>query len=245
MKKKLILLFAACLATFGLAGAQNLKIQGAWKMLERNGQKVPAHLSQIKLITPTHFMWTMSDNQGNIMNGAGGTYTLKGNKYAEMITLVLPGMKPYYNYQAEFELSVDGNRMTQKGYVRDWEITEIWERIEPATDAKGPNILGTWKVLAVGDAKTPSYYTNIKLITATHFMWLWADNQGNVINGAGGTYTLEGNTLTQTIDKVLPVMKEYYNNTEVSELSVDGNKMSSKGVNAKEVVITGAWERIK
>lgn len=79
-------------------------------MISRNGKAAaPENYTFIKHFTPTHFIWTLVDPQGNIINGAGGPYTLKCNTLTTIINQVLPGMKSFYNSKNESEISVNAS----------------------------------------------------------------------------------------------------------------------------------------
>lgn len=129
MKKKLIACFAACLAAVCIVNAKPLNIQGTWKLISQNGKELPEYYTQLKIITDTHYIWTLIDNQGNIINGAGGTYTLDGSMFNEHITMVLPRMKSFYNHTTSFEISINGDIMIQKGRMRETPVVEVWEKI--------------------------------------------------------------------------------------------------------------------
>ena len=130
MKRKLSLLLVTIIATVCMANAQTTDITGTWKLVERGGQSIPAEYSMLKMITPTHFMWTIADPEGNIINGAGGAYTLVGNKYTESIDMVLPGMKSFYKSKAVYDVKVTGNKMVITGLVGEVENKETWEKVK-------------------------------------------------------------------------------------------------------------------
>lgn len=130
MKKKLSLLLAVCFAAICVANAESPEITGTWRIIERNDKPLPATYKALKMITPTHFIWTMYDAQGNIINGAGGKYTLKENIYTESIDMVLPGMKTFYKTTWIYEVKVIGKKMVISGSVGDMANKETWEKVE-------------------------------------------------------------------------------------------------------------------
>lgn len=129
-KKKLSLLFVVCLAAVFVANAKSPEITGTWRMLERNNVPFAANYTMLKMITPTHFIWTMTDAQGNIINGAGGKYTLEENTYTEFINMILPGMKSFYHTTWVYKVEVEGNKMMISGSVGDMSNKETWEKVE-------------------------------------------------------------------------------------------------------------------
>ena len=134
MKKKLVLLVAMCFMAVSFAfGQNNPGMQGTWKRIYHEnsiGQGLPEGYTHVKFITPTHFMWIISDKQGTIITGAGGQYTFDGKTYVESLDYVLPSMKNYYGDKPSFQITFDGKRYTQKGKVGQTEFTETWERVD-------------------------------------------------------------------------------------------------------------------
>lgn len=136
MKKLSILTFAVALFA-GLffvnlsSNAQNASILGTWKLVEQNGKSLPKGYSQIKYITPSRYIWTLTDAKGNILNGAGGTYEIKGNTFKGRADMVMPRMKNFYKYNTKWEINIYNNKiLVQKGKMRDEEVVEVWERID-------------------------------------------------------------------------------------------------------------------
>lgn len=131
MKTKLAAFLITCLISICGVNAQNVDVKGTWKLIESSGVNAPSDYHQVKLITPTHFIWMLSDKDGNIVSGAGGTYTMRKDTYTELITMVLPGMKPFYQKKATYKVEIKGKRMTIKGMLDDKiNNEEIWEKID-------------------------------------------------------------------------------------------------------------------
>lgn len=70
--------------------------------------------------------------------------------------------------------------------------------------AQTPDIRGTWRIVSIDGKQVPQGYHLIKMYTAKHFVWLVADGNNNVIGSHSGTYTLDGNTLEETLEYVSP-----------------------------------------
>jgi hypothetical protein len=103
-------------------------IQGAWKMVERNGVPVPEGVTQIKMITGSRFMWMLTNAQGIVMDCAGGTYTLEGGAYTETIDMAPhPGSNVGKLYPCQ--VSIAGNRLYQMASPANGSILEVYERI--------------------------------------------------------------------------------------------------------------------
>ncbi|MDR0422485.1 MAG: hypothetical protein LBH72_05690 [Proteiniphilum sp.] len=133
MKAKTVFLTLLLLAASSMLRAQSL--EGTWKAIESSGNPVRENYTHLKYITTTHFIWTMSDKDGNIISGAGGTYTLVDGVYTETILYTLPGMKNWKGKSARYEVKVEGKKMTVTGYLeynseKKVENTESWEKID-------------------------------------------------------------------------------------------------------------------
>src|SRR6266581_4247502 len=81
---------------------------------------------------------------------------------------------------------------------------------------KSSSHLGTWQLVSTkyGDAKDFSEYPKerrrIKMITATHFIWVDYDTTTKKIgSSAGGPYTLQDGAYTETIEFVGEGMEPY------------------------------------
>ncbi|MDR2038643.1 MAG: hypothetical protein LBQ60_12035 [Bacteroidales bacterium] len=130
MKTKVLLLTILLVATMCMVNARDKKIQGTWKLVNEQLDKEGG--TQIKLITPTHFMWMMYDKAGKIHGGATGTYTAKDNTYVETL---LTHDEPVNEMKAVYEYKIHGKTMTIKGYleregVKVTNINEVWLKID-------------------------------------------------------------------------------------------------------------------
>jgi len=109
---------------------------GTWKMISAKygGQefKLPEGSTQLKHVTPAHFMWATYDSDGKVTRAAGGPYTLKGDTYEET---------PEYGLSADFDVikgkaqtfkwKVEGNKWHHNGALSNGlTIEEVWERVE-------------------------------------------------------------------------------------------------------------------
>ena len=119
--------------------------------------------------------------------------------------------------------------------------------------AKGSGThLGTWQLISTkyGDAKDftdfPKEQRRIKLITATHFTWVQynADTR-NVESTAGGPYTLDGGSYTETIEFVGTGMETYLGKKQSFTIKVDGDKLYQSGQLSDGLKIEEVWRRLK
>ena len=132
MKAKLLFVLMLLMAiTFGVS-AQSL--EGTWKLKESSGNPKREGYTQIKLITNNHFVWITANKDGNIVSGAGGSVSIKGNQYEETILYTLPGMFPWTGKKVTYEYKFENGLLFIKGIMsldetRKFVNSEIWEKI--------------------------------------------------------------------------------------------------------------------
>lgn len=112
--------------------------------------------------------------------------------------------------------------------------------------------LGTWQLAsykyginqsAFNDAR--KYQQSIKLFTENHFTWVHIDPiTKKVFGAAGGTYTLDGNTYTESIDYGLG-MDRYLGKTHTYTIKVEGDMFFLSGYLADSLKIEEIWQRVK
>ncbi len=112
--------------------------------------------------------------------------------------------------------------------------------------------LGTWQLISTkyGDAKDfsdfPKEQRRVKLITATHFTWVQYDAGSKKVDSmAGGPYTLEGNSYTETIEFVGTGMETYLGKKQLFTIKVDGDKLNQSGQLSDGLKIEEVWQRLK
>jgi hypothetical protein len=91
----------------------------------------------------------------------------------------------------------------------------------------------------------PQSQRRIKLITETHFTWVQFDTATKKVSGtAGGTYSLNENTYTESIDFGL-AMDTYLGQKHAFTIRVEGEKFSLSGSLADGLKIEEVWQRAK
>ena len=112
------------------------KLVGTWKCISAKygGQEVnrPEGFTQLKHVTPTHFMWATFGADGKVISALGGSYTLKGNDYVETPEYwVGEGLDELKGKRQEFTWKVEGNKWHHNGKLSTGlTIEEVWERVE-------------------------------------------------------------------------------------------------------------------
>lgn len=111
--------------------------------------------------------------------------------------------------------------------------------------------IGAWKLIsykysANGNfVSVPKGDNHIKLITETHFMWAQSDTATMKVSGmAGGTYTLKGNTYTESIDYGVG-MNNYLGRQQVFTLLVEGDQLFLSGMLSDGYHVEEVWKRLK
>jgi hypothetical protein len=112
------------------------KLVGTWKMVKaKYGGKevqIPDGHTELKHVTPTHFMLAAFDKDGKVFAAIGGPYTLTREKYEEMpeygLSEIFTSIK---GKPQSFTWRVEGNKWYQNGTVSTGlTIEEVWERME-------------------------------------------------------------------------------------------------------------------
>lgn len=114
------------------------------------------------------------------------------------------------------------------------------------------SIQGTWKLVSTNYDSNPSGFTDVpaiivrmKLITDTHFTWVgFSTIDKKISSSAGGRYTLNGNTYTESIDFGLG-MDTYLGQKHAFTVKVEGDRLFQTGTLSDGLNIAEIWERVK
>lgn len=179
-----------------------------------------------KHITAYHFTWFKYDRKNEMILGmGGGSYRVIDGKYVENIEFFYPPGSNELGQAIPFDVAFKQGKWYHTGFAKVIEtdletgklipmdsskIEEIW--IKTPLHANEPNILmGSWDLTAKRDSLTGSYFEYpefmgyMKLITATHFIWINYDRYGDEIFGAGsGPYTFTDGIYAENIKMIFP-----------------------------------------
>jgi hypothetical protein len=112
--------------------------------------------------------------------------------------------------------------------------------------AQSPNrVEGVWQVLTLDGRNVPADYLIQKIYTEGHFTWIMA-NEGAVLESVAGTYTFDGETLTESIR--FAISPKMVGKSMVSKLTLaDPDTVSQLGGIEGEKADTedATWTRIK
>jgi len=114
------------------------------------------------------------------------------------------------------------------------------------------SLLGTWELKLYKYGSSNSAFTpastvtgRFKMITDTHFMWVSYDKTSKIVlSSAGGTYTLEGDKYTESIDFGLG-MNSYLGTKPTYTIKTEGDKLFLTGNLTEGYQIEEVWERVK
>ena len=143
MKMKAVFISALfALAMFCITGKgqkypEKADIAGNWRLVQNNPtrhstmEEFPPEFTEIKQSVDGRFSWMlMSDAEGKVLNGAGGTYLLDGDTYTETIDYGLPEMTRFIGKQAVYQISVERDTMRISGMLDNRiEVREVWVRM--------------------------------------------------------------------------------------------------------------------
>jgi hypothetical protein len=117
-------------------------------------------------------------------------------------------------------------------------------------NSSAPHI-GTWRLVSYKYSTTGNFVNvpegdqHIKLITSSHFMWAQSDSATmKVSEMAGGTYTLKGNTYTESVDFGIG-MDNYLGRRQTFTLMVEGDMLFLSGMLSDGYHVEEVWKRVK
>jgi hypothetical protein len=101
---------------------------GTWVLVSEGG-KAGNGTGRLKFCTGRHWVITQSDPRtGSIVYHHGGTYTLRGNEYAETVEYANDNTKQLLKQTFRFSIKIDGDTLTQTGIGNSF--NEVWKRVK-------------------------------------------------------------------------------------------------------------------
>jgi len=94
-------------------------------------ENVSGEQRKIKMLTATRFVWVSYESaSGAPQSSGGGTYTLNGPTYTEVIEFGAGDMKAMRGKKQVFSLDLKGDRLEQTGQLSTGlKIAEVWQRV--------------------------------------------------------------------------------------------------------------------
>jgi len=214
--------------------ASKVNLKGSWKLSEfipadsennewqTNGDSIIYE----KHLTPDKFAWFKYDKKNEKLLGmGGGSYSIANGQYIEDIKFFYPPGSSELGQSIPFDYQMKDGIWYHTGYAKvmdmDAETGEIiaidsnkieekWSKIEQ-DGSNDQSLLGTWKLDKYLDenqkdfVEYPGFVDYIKMITPTHFTWVYYNNEGDEIYAAGsGTYGYKDNQYSENIRMIYP-----------------------------------------
>lgn len=247
---------------------------GTWKLMEyvdhgagdTAWSQYSDNIIYLKHITPTHFTWLHYDKDENRMVGTGGgTYTYTGDTYTEDIHFFHPPGSSELGQTIPFTAEFKDGKWYHTGYAKEMEfdpetaevvvvdsnkIEEIWEKIE--SEEPHSEIVGTWELVSYKNeedsiwSEHPGFVGYMKLITPTHFTWVYYNKEGDEVTAeAGGTYTLEEDIYSETLFYQHPPEQNLVGLTIPFDFRMENGKWYHKGWIVRPVIDPETGEQIR
>lgn len=114
----------------------NEKVIGTWEHVLPENSPV----RQIKIVNSTHFTWVTYDRRtGQILAAAGGTYSLEGNVYKELIQFGAGNLAKMVGQEQVFEAKFEGDNWQHSGKLSNgFQVRETWKRLEDDSSENKP-----------------------------------------------------------------------------------------------------------
>ncbi|HSI76060.1 MAG TPA: hypothetical protein VK957_09195 [Lunatimonas sp.] len=237
MKTKILLSLMFFCCALHLSAQTNLLL-GAWEA--NDGEQ-----KEIKIFTPTHFMFFIQNLKvDSLTNGGGGTYSATENKLTENLMAVdytsfLSEEEQYKQMKAEYDIKVEGDKFYQTGnfIISDTSqvpINHVFVRIKTNKSAPDNPALGAWNQLSSSGTSsdgnkwshTNASHTRFQLITPTH--WIRTSAIDKTFESImGGSYTVTGNKMTGKLE-----FASFPLDGSAAEITqrVEGNKLYWSGI---------------
>jgi hypothetical protein len=114
------------------------------------------------------------------------------------------------------------------------------------------SVQGTWQLVSTKYGPTASGFTDfpeslrrIKVINESHFIWVQYDTLSRrVSSSAGGSYSITGNTYTESLDFGL-AMDSYLKKNHTYTVKVEGDIFFLSGLLAPDYKIEEIWKKVK
>lgn len=219
---------------FGQSSDVNNSLEGSWSLTQfvphsEGLTKWTSYGDSIiyqKHLSNDHFIWFKYDQKNNQLLGmGGGSYEIKEGKYIEDIKFFYPPGSNERGQAIPFDFNFSDGLWNHTGYskVMDLDensgdlividsnkIEEKWVKTSEESNLSD-NLQGIWELVAYrqqpGDAyiEYPEYAGYLKLITPTHFIWVYYNKNDDQVYAAGsGTYSISQMLYSENIKMIYP-----------------------------------------
>ena len=237
-------LVAVILPSVGLT-AQNL--EGAWRLVENNGQAVAGE--SIKIYSDNYFMFGTYAKEGAFVKAGGGKYNAQGTDYTEIPdfdTSDSTKVRKPQTYSFSLSPKKDELSITKKGAGGE---KETWKKV----DNKSSALAGAWRFGArVNDkgvagerrgAESPRQ--TMKILSGKYFQWAAFNYETGQFSGTGGgTYQLKDTQYSETI-QFFSRDNDRVGMSLTFECKLDGTDWYHKGKGTTGNPVSEVWEKVK
>ena len=126
------------------------------------------------------------------------------------------------------------------------------QEVQRSPRTESGSLLGTWELASYKYGNQteftdyPEQRRRIKMVSGTHFIWVeFPIDTKEIEDGAGGSYTLEGNAYTESIDFAMPGMTSYLGKKQVFSVRVEDDTYHQSGTLSDGLKIEEVWHRVK
>ncbi|MDF9798078.1 hypothetical protein OKW21_003341 [Catalinimonas alkaloidigena] len=213
MKTQILLMLTLLLSFCIQLVAQQHPLVGTWQMISSkvidvDGNEIlqdNSNAREIKIITPTHFMFIAHDIKDDslIFKGSiAGTVNVEGDRYIE--SPIYSSAEEYNHFKTNFSWQVDGDQFIQRGTITLADGSKVilkelvFQRVNSTEQYVENPSVGVWDQLSSSytladgtqESHTNAIATRFQIITSTH--WMRISHRNNEFeNAMGGRYTLE------------------------------------------------------
>ena len=222
---------------------------GAWVMVGTPDKvaEAPASGGRMKFFTGKSFCVTQAEPKtGVVIYHHGGTYSVNGDEYVEMIKYANPTTMNFIGQtNGHFKIKLEDDTFTLIGTDNPWK--EVWKRADTASNlsktVKG--MIGTWVYVGKpGEAgEAPATGAGFKFITASD----WCDTQsdpktGVVVVHHGGTWGFKGKKYVETVKYADPITMNLIGHAFEFNAKLEGDTLTLMGI---ENPWQEVWQRVK
>lgn len=177
-------------------------LNGAWRLVERNGQTVES--KTVKLYSNGYYTWASYDSlSGAFMEAGGGTYTLDFEHYEERCEI--DSRDPALSGRTSVYRAFLNNNLFTLNYLKSDGYKEVWEKIDGADDYE---MTTCWRIHLKRDADGADWRTieyaprkTLKMLTNSRYQVLALNSHtGQFVGSSGGTWDKADGTYREHID---------------------------------------------
>lgn len=241
--KLLIAALAIVLFSLGTT-AQNL--DGAWKLVNVNGNAVQDNC--IKIYGSGYYMFAVYNSENAFLKAGGGSYTANGKEYTEV-----PDFYTSDSTQVRkpvlYSLSLKNDELTLSLKVEENVLKEIWQKV----DNTSSSLKGAWRFGArvsdegvAGERRgVASPRQTMKILSGSYFQWAAFNYETKQFSGTGGgTYTLKEKQYTETI-RFFSRDNSKAGISLTFDCKLNGNDWYHKGKGTTGNPVSEVWEKLK